>query len=90
MTFGHFLLSHHDILSRDVERLESAYTRTNLCPLGGAALAGTGFPINRQRVAELLGFDGLVENTADGCGSRDFQLELASVLPEEQHPGDEP
>jgi argininosuccinate lyase len=80
ITFGHFLLSHHDILSRDVERLESAYTRTNLCPLGGAALAGTGFPINRQRVAELLGFDGLVENTADGCGSRDFQLELASVL----------
>ncbi len=80
ITFGHFLLSHHDILSRDVERLESAYTRTNLCPLGGAALAGTGFPVNRERLAELLGFDGLVENTADGCGARDFQLEVASAL----------
>lgn len=80
ITFGHFLLSHHDILERDVERLESAYTRTNLCPLGGAALAGTGFPINRERLAELLGFDGLVENTGDACGSRDFQLELASAL----------
>jgi argininosuccinate lyase len=80
ITFGHFLLSHHDILQRDVQRLESAYTRTNLCPLGGAALAGTGFPINRERVAELLGFDGLVENTADAGGGRDCQLELASAL----------
>lgn len=80
ITFGHFLLSHHDILQRDVQRLESAYTRTNRCPLGGAALAGTGFPIDRERVAELLGFDGLVENTGDASGGRDFQLELASAL----------
>jgi argininosuccinate lyase len=80
ITFGHFLLSHHDILCRDVDRLESAYARTNLSPLGGAALAGTGFPIDRERVAKLLGFNGLVENTADGCGARDFQLEVASTL----------
>ena len=80
ITFGHFLLSHHDVLARDLERLESAYTRINCCPLGGAALAGTGFPINRERLADLLGFDGLVENTADGCGARDFQLELAAAL----------
>jgi argininosuccinate lyase len=80
ITFGHFLLSHHDVLARDLERLESAYTRINCCPLGGAALAGTGFPINRERLAELLGFDGLAENTADGCGARDFQLELGAVL----------
>lgn len=80
ITFGHFLLSHHDALARDLERLESAYTRINCCPLGGAALAGTGFPINRERLGELLGFDGLAENTADGCGARDFQLELAAAL----------
>jgi argininosuccinate lyase len=80
ITFGHFLLSHHDILARDGERMDGAYARTNRCPLGGAALAGTGFPINRERLAELLGFDGLVENTADGCGARDFQLELAAAL----------
>jgi argininosuccinate lyase len=80
ITFGHFLLSHHDALARDLERMESAYKRINCCPLGGAALAGTGFQINRERLAEFLGFDGPVENTADGCGARDFQLELAAAL----------
>jgi len=80
ITFGHFLLGHHDVLCRDVDRLEAAYARTNQSPLGGAALAGTGFPIDRDRVAELLGFDGLVENTADACGARDYQLEVASAL----------
>ncbi|MFA5057891.1 MAG: argininosuccinate lyase [Opitutaceae bacterium] len=80
ITFGHFLLSHHDSLTRDGERLDAAYARINRCPLGGAALAGTGFPLDRERVAELLGFDGLVENTADGCGARDFQLELGAAL----------
>jgi argininosuccinate lyase len=80
VTFGHFLLGHHDALGRDLARLESAYARANLCPLGGAALAGTGFPIDRNRVAQLLGFDGLVEHTADASGSRDFQLETAAAL----------
>jgi len=80
ITLGHFLLSHHDALTRDLQRLESAYTRINCCPLGGAALAGTGFPVDRERLATLLGFDGLVENTADGCGARDFQLELGAAL----------
>jgi argininosuccinate lyase len=80
ITFGHFLLSHHDSVQRDVQRLESAYRRTNLSPLGGAAMAGTGFPINRERVADLLGFESLVENTADASGGRDFQLEVAAAL----------
>jgi argininosuccinate lyase len=80
ITFGHFLLGHHDALHRDVERLESAYARANRSPLGGAALAGTGFPIDRERLAALLGFDGLVEHTGDACGSRDFQLEIAAAL----------
>jgi argininosuccinate lyase len=80
ITLGHFFLSHYDALARDVERLESAYTRINCCPLGGAALAGTGFPVNRERLAELLGFERLAENTADGCGARDFQLELGAAL----------
>ena len=80
ITFGHFLLSHQDVLARDLERLESAYARINRCPLGAAALAGTGFPIDRERLAVLLGFAGLAENTADGCGARDFQLELGAAL----------
>jgi argininosuccinate lyase len=74
VTFGHFPLGHHDALPRDVARLESAYERANLCQLGGAALAGTGFPIDRDRVAQLLGFDGLVEHTADACGPATFSL----------------
>lgn len=79
VTFAHFLLAHQDGLGRDLERLEGAYERTNRCPMGGVALAGTGFPIDRERVAELLGFDSLVENTQDACGSRDFQLETAAA-----------
>jgi argininosuccinate lyase len=79
VTFGHFLLGHHDAFVRDLERLSGVYERTNRSPLGGAALAGTGFPIDRERTAELLGFDGLVEHTADASGGRDFELEAASV-----------
>jgi argininosuccinate lyase len=79
VTFGHFLLGHHDAFLRDLERLRGVYERTNRSPLGGVALAGTGFPIDRERTAKLLGFDGLVEHTADASGGRDFELEAASV-----------
>jgi argininosuccinate lyase len=79
VTFAHFLLAHHDALARDVERLEAAYDRLNRSPLGAAALAGTGFDIDRERLAALLGFDGLVENTQDAAGGRDFQLEVAAA-----------
>jgi argininosuccinate lyase len=79
VTFGHFLLGHHDALARDLERLNAAAARMDRSPLGAAALAGTGFPVDRERVADLLGFAEVAEHTADACGSRDFQLEVAAA-----------
>ena len=80
VTFAHYLLSYVDALERDMQRLQSAYTRVNLSPLGAGALATTSFPINRDRTAELLGFNGLVENSIDAVGSRDFIAETLAAL----------
>lgn len=80
VTFAHYLLSYVDALQRDMERLQSAYSRVNLCPLGAGALATTSFPINRVRTAELLGFPELVENSIDAVGSRDFVAETLASL----------
>ena len=80
VTFAHYLLSHFDALGRDLQRLQETYARVNLCPMGAAALATTSFPINRERVAELLGFSGIVENSIDAVGSRDFILETTAAL----------
>jgi len=80
-TFGHYLLRFADVFERDLARLEGAFTRTNLSSLGGAALAGTSWPLNRERTAQLLGHDGIVANAHDaGCFSPDFSLENAAVL----------
>jgi len=78
--FGHWCLAYHDAFARDVERLEDAYGRVNLCPLGAGAFAGTSFPIDRKFTAELLGFDGLVENSLDAVASRDFAAEILADL----------
>jgi argininosuccinate lyase len=80
VTFAHYLLSYYDALERDLQRLESAYTRVNLCPLGAGALATTSFPINRDRTAELLGFNAVLENSIDAVGSRDFIIETIAAL----------
>ncbi|MBT0159666.1 argininosuccinate lyase [Candidatus Bathyarchaeota archaeon A05DMB-2] len=80
VTFAHYLLSYVDALERDLQRLQNAYARVNLCPLGAGALATTSFPINRDRTAELLGFSGLVENSIDAVGSRDFVTETIAAL----------
>jgi argininosuccinate lyase len=80
VTFAHYLLSRVAALERDLQRLESAYVRVNLCPLGAGALATTSFTINRDRTAELLGFNGLSENSIDAVGSRDFIIETLAVL----------
>ena len=80
VTFAHYLLSHIQALERDLERLQGAYERVNLCPLGAGALATTSFPINRKRTAELLGFKAVLENSIDAVGSRDFILESEAAL----------
>ncbi|MDW8022095.1 MAG: argininosuccinate lyase [Nitrososphaerota archaeon] len=76
---SHYLLAHLDHLLRDLERLEACYHRVNKSPLGACAIAGSTLPLNRNRVAELLGFDGLVENSVDAVSSRDFALEAVAV-----------
>ncbi|MEM2926074.1 MAG: argininosuccinate lyase [Candidatus Bathyarchaeia archaeon] len=80
VTMAHHLIAHFDALERDLERLMEAYARVNRSPLGAGALAGTGFPIDRLRTCELLGFDGLVENSMDAVAARDFALEVLSDL----------
>ena len=79
-TLAHYFLSYEQAFSRDFERLMEAFPRVNRSPLGAAAFASTGFPINREYTADLLGFDGLVENTMDAVASRDFALEILADL----------
>jgi argininosuccinate lyase len=79
-TLAHHLLAHADAAARDLSRMEDAYARINLSPLGAAAFASTGFEIDRKLTARLLGFDGLVENSMDAVSTRDFILETLSDL----------
>ena len=79
-TLAHHLLAHADAFTRDLERLTDAYSRVNLSPLGAAAFASTGFRMDRNRTCELLGFDGLIENSMDAVSTRDFALEVLSDL----------
>ncbi|MCD6361191.1 MAG: argininosuccinate lyase [Armatimonadetes bacterium] len=80
MTAGFWLSGHAAGLARDDERLAAAYARTNLCPLGGAAFAGSSFPTDRELTAKLLGFDGVVMHALDAVQSRDFAVEALSAL----------
>lgn len=75
ITFAHYLISFIDRFQRDLQRLQGAYTRVNMSPMGAAINSGSGFPVSRPRVAELLGFDTVIENTRDAAMSRDFSLE---------------
>ncbi|ELZ23420.1 argininosuccinate lyase [Haloterrigena salina JCM 13891] len=79
-TVAHWALAYEGAVGRDTERLLEAYGRINESPLGGAAFAGTTFDIDRERAAELLGFDGVVENSMDASSSRDFLLEVTQAL----------
>lgn len=78
-TVGHFLSSYEQAVARDTARLLDAYGRINQCPLGAAAFAGTPFDVNRERVAELLGFDGVLENSMDAVSTRDFLVETVAA-----------
>ncbi len=76
VTFGHHLLAWNEMLQRDYERLVDCRKRVNILPLGAAALAGTTYPINRARTAELLGFDQPTRNSLDSVSDRDFAIEF--------------
>jgi argininosuccinate lyase len=83
VTFGHHLMAWFEMLERDHGRFADCARRLNVMPLGAAALAGTTYPIDRHYTAELLGFDGPMENSLDAVSDRDFAIELgaaASVL----------
>jgi argininosuccinate lyase len=79
VTFGHHLLAYVEMLARDRGRFSDARKRLNECPLGSAALAGTSFPIDRQKTAEALGFDRPMANSLDGVSDRDFALETLAA-----------
>ncbi len=79
-TLGHYFIAHYDALTRALDRLNESYGRVNLNPLGAGAMATTSFNIDRKRTTELLGFDGLIENSIDAVSSRDFMLDVLSGL----------
>ena len=78
VSFAHHLLAYVEMFARDAERLTDVRKRVNRLPLGAAALAGTSYPLDRERVARALGFDGVCENSLDAVSDRDFALEFAS------------
>jgi argininosuccinate lyase len=79
VTLGHHLMAYYEMLRRDVSRFANARARMNECPLGSAALAGTGFPIDRERTADALGFDSATANSLDSVSDRDFALDYLSA-----------
>jgi argininosuccinate lyase len=79
VTLGHHLMAYYEMLRRDVSRFADARTRMNENPLGSAALAGTGFPIDRERTAEALGFDRATANSLDSVSDRDFALDYLAA-----------
>ncbi|MBX3613992.1 MAG: argininosuccinate lyase [Burkholderiaceae bacterium] len=79
VTFGHHLLAYVEMFARDADRLVDCRRRVNRLPLGAAALAGTSYPIDRERVARTLGFDGVCENSLDAVSDRDFAIEFCAA-----------
>ena len=79
-TLGHYLLAIYDVLQRDIKRMQAAYRTVNQSALGAAALTTTGFPVNRERMRDLLGFDGIIENSYDSIGGADYLLETGTAL----------
>jgi argininosuccinate lyase len=79
ISFAHHLMAYFEMLKRDAERLQDTRQRVNRLPLGAAALAGTSYPIRREMVAELLGFEGVCENSLDAVSDRDFAIEFTAA-----------
>ena len=80
VTLAHYLMAYAQMLLRDIDRLTDCKRRTRVMPLGSGALAGTTYPLDRARVSELLGFNGITANSMDGVSDRDFALELLADL----------
>ncbi|MGB1209697.1 MAG: argininosuccinate lyase, partial [Paracoccaceae bacterium] len=79
VTWGHHMMAYVEMLGRDLSRFKDARVRMNESPLGGAALAGTSFPIDRHMTAEALGFDRPTANSLDSTADRDFALEFLAA-----------
>jgi argininosuccinate lyase len=75
---SHHMMAYYEMFGRDKERIADCRKRINILPLGAAAMAGTGLPIDREMVAELLDFDAVTANSMDTSGDRDFALEFVS------------
>ena len=80
VTFGHHLLAYYEMTRRDAERFADCRRRVNRLPLGAAALAGTTFPIDREYVAGLLGFEEVCFNSLDAVSDRDFAIEFCAAV----------
>ncbi|HZE91642.1 MAG TPA: argininosuccinate lyase [Rhizobacter sp.] len=78
VSFAHHLLAYVEMFARDAERLADVRKRVNVLPLGAAALAGTSYPLDRERVAKALGFDAVCQNSLDAVSDRDFAIEFSS------------
>lgn len=80
ITLAHHTMAYFEMFKRDIDRLSDCYRRTNVMPLGSGALAGTTYPLDREMVKDLLGFDSVTLNSLDGVSDRDFVIELAACL----------
>ncbi|RZL35321.1 MAG: argininosuccinate lyase [Rubrivivax sp.] len=79
VSFGHHLLAYVEMFARDAERMLDTRKRVNRLPLGAAALAGTSYPLDRERVAKTLGMEGVCQNSLDAVSDRDFAIEFSSA-----------
>ncbi|WP_294638183.1 argininosuccinate lyase [uncultured Aquabacterium sp.] len=79
VAFGHHLLAYVEMFARDAERMTDLRRRVNRLPLGSAALAGTSYPLDRERVARTLGFEAVCQNSLDGVSDRDFAIEFTAA-----------
>ena len=79
VSFGHHMLAYVEMFKRDAERMLDVRKRVNVLPLGSAALAGTTYPLDRERVAQTLGMDGVCQNSLDGVSDRDFAIEFTAA-----------
>ncbi|MBO9644900.1 MAG: argininosuccinate lyase, partial [Pseudacidovorax sp.] len=78
VSFGHHMLAYVEMFARDAERLADLRRRVNRLPLGAAALAGTSYPLDRERVARTLGMEGVCQNSLDAVSDRDFAIEFTA------------